>query len=87
MRDTCLFLSKLSQVLRENAHYKLFLRESFATILDAVKVPNKVMSGFVDDCIMTIIKHTTFKTAIPVLIGEIKDSKSRALRERCLVRI
>jgi hypothetical protein len=79
VRDTCAFLVRLSQVVGD--HMRHFLRDSFAFILDGVKVPNKVMSGFVDDC----IKNTTFKTCIHVLVAEIRDSKAKIVRERCLV--
>ena len=84
VRDTCAFLSRLSQVTGD--HMRHFLRDSFAFILDGVKVPNKVMSGFVDDCIINMIKNSTFKTALHTLLVEIKESKAKVVRERCLVR-
>jgi len=83
VRDTCAFLSRLSQVTGD--HMRHFLRDSFPFILDGVKVPNKVMSGFVDECIISMIKNTTFKTGIHTLLMEIKESKAKVVRERCLV--
>jgi hypothetical protein len=83
VRDTCAFLVRLSQIVGD--HMRHFLRDSFAFILDGVKVPNKVMSGFVDECIMNMIKNTTFKTGIHILVSEIRDSKAKVVRERCLV--
>ena len=60
------------------------LRDVFPNILDGVKVSNKVMSGYVDDCIITLIRNATFKTAIPLLISEYQNSKAKLYRERCL---
>lgn len=84
VRDTCLFLTRLSQCVGD--HLRHFLRDSFAFILDGVKVPNKVMHGYVDECIINLIKNATFRTAIPTILAEIKESKAKIVRERCLVR-
>lgn len=62
-----------------------FLRDSFATILEGVKIPHKVTSGYIDECIIHLIRHVTFKGAIVQFMHEIKDSKSKNMRERCLV--
>lgn len=82
IRDTCYFLTSLSEVLGD--HLRHFLRDVFPCILDGVKVSNKVMSGFVDDCIISLIRNTTFKAAIPVLLTELAHSKAKVYRERCL---
>jgi len=82
VRDTCFFLSKLSSVCGD--HIKGYLREIFGSILDALKVPNKVMSGFVDDCINNMIRNATFKMCIPMIVAEIKESKAKHVRERCI---
>jgi hypothetical protein len=84
VRDVCLFLTQLSIVCKDQI--KVLLREVFQNILDAVKVPSKVMSGFADDCIISMIRHSTFKVSIPVIINELKESKAKTLRERCLVK-
>lgn len=83
IRDICLFLMKFSEITKD--HMKFLLRETFCFILDAVKVPNRVMSGYVDNAILTIIKNSTFKSCIPSLVSEIRDSKAKMVRERCLV--
>ena len=82
VRDVCIFISRLSEVLGN--HMKHLMREIFTTLLDGTKVPNRVMSGYVDNCIMYIIKHTTFKTCLPILFHEIKENKAKFVRERCL---
>ncbi len=82
VRDTCLFLMKLAEITKDLMKY--LLREIFQTVLDGIKVPNKVMSGFVDNCIIHVIKHTTFKSGLPVLINELKENKAKFVRERCL---
>jgi hypothetical protein len=64
-------------------HIRFFLRETFEFIFSAVKQPNKVMSGYVDECIIFMIRHSTFKSALSTLLSEIKDSRSKAVRERC----
>lgn len=64
---------------------KPFLRDSFSTILEGVKIPHKVTSGYIDECIVFLIKHVTFKCAIVLVMHEIKESKSKIMRERCLV--
>jgi hypothetical protein len=61
------------------------MRDMFGSILDGIKVPNKVMSGYVDECIIQLIKRATFKSCVPVLVQEIKDNKAKQVRERCLV--
>ena len=84
VRDVCQFLVKLTEIAKDNAHLKAMLREVFTFILDGIKVPNRVMSGFVDNAIIAMIKHTTFKTCLPSLIAEIKTSKAKLVREHCL---
>lgn len=64
---------------------KPFLRDSFTHILEGIKVPNKVMSGYVDECIQSMIRYCTFKTGIPVITMEIKESKAKMVREKCMV--
>lgn len=83
IRDICIFLIKVSEITKD--HMKSFLREAFNFILDGVKVPNRVMSGFVDHAILTMIKNTTFKSCIPSLLSEIQYSKAKLVREKCLV--
>lgn len=82
VRDTCSLLIILSKVTGDKM--KMFLRDAFPTIMDAVKVPNKVMSGFVDECIIEMIKHSAFKSAIPIMVNEVKDSKAKFVREKSL---
>lgn len=83
VRDVCTLLIYLGKVAGERM--KPFLRDAFVHILEGVKVPNKVMSGYVDDCIQNLIRYCTFKTGIPLLVMEIKDSKAKLVREKCLV--
>jgi hypothetical protein len=83
VRDTCQFLMRLAEVTGERM--KPFLRDSFATILEGAKIPHKVTSGYIDECIIHLIKHVTFKGAIVLIMHEIKESKSKAMREHCLV--
>jgi hypothetical protein len=83
VRDTCAFLTRVSLITKEAMRH--FLRETFESIFVASKVPNKVMSGFVDDCIIVLIRNTTFKSAIPLIVAEIRDSRSKSVRERCFV--
>ncbi len=83
VRDTCLLLENLSLTCKD--HLRILLREVLATILDALKVPNKVMSGYVHSCVLHIIKNTTFKGGISVILNDIKENKSKVVREYCLV--
>jgi hypothetical protein len=64
---------------------RFFLRETFESIFQAVKVPNKIMSGYVDECIVSMIRHTTFKSAIPLIAADMKDSRAKGVREHCMV--
>lgn len=82
MRDICVLLTTLARVAGDRI--KPLMRDVFANILDGIKVPNKVLSGYVDDCIITMIKNAVFKSAIPQLLQEVKDNKAKAVRERCL---
>lgn len=82
VRDTTAFLVKLSEIVKDGM--RPFMRDFFPILIDALKVPNKVMSGYVDDCILSLIKQITFKSCIPLLIAELKDSKSKTLREHCI---
>ena len=50
----------------------------------SVKISNKVISGYVDECIITIIRNTTFKIGITIIINELYISKAKIYRERCL---
>ncbi len=77
-------LSTLAQKSQDKM--KPFLRDSFPAILEGIKVPNKVMSGYVDDCIFRMIGDTSFKSGIGVLAQELRDNKSKLVREKCLVR-
>lgn len=85
VRDTCIFLTRLSKITKDLMRH--FLREAFESIYNASKVPNKVMSGYVDECIISLIRHTTFKSSIHLITTETKESKSKGARERCMVRI
>jgi hypothetical protein len=82
VRDTCTFLSTMSMVLGD--HMRHFLRDTFPSVLDGVKQTNKVMGSYVDECIVTMIRYTTFKTSIPFIIEQIQSSKSKQYRERCV---
>eukprot|EP01032_Pedospumella_encystans_P017632 gene17632-20086_t len=55
VRDTCQFLMKLSDVAGDRM--KPFLRDSFSTVLEGVKIPHKVTSGYIDECIVHLIKR------------------------------
>lgn len=81
VRDTCTFLTKMSEVTKDNMKY--LLREIFPFLIDGVKVPNKVMSGYVDECILDIIKNTAYKQCMSLLIAEIKENKAKFVREKC----
>ena len=85
VREICTFLVRLSSVAKD--HSKLLFRELFPFILDGVKVPNRVMSGYVDNAILAMIKNTIFKSCLPILVLEIKESKAKLVREHCLVRL
>jgi hypothetical protein len=78
-------LTILAQVAGEKM--KLFLRDSFPHILEGIKVPNKVMSSYVDECIFQMIKFTPFKSALPLLTQEARENKAKVVREKCLVSI
>lgn len=82
VRDTCLFLTTLAKVGGDLV--KPLWKEIFRDILKAVQMPNKVMSSMVDDCIIEIIRHSTFKSVIVLLISEYKESRSKSFRENCL---
>eukprot|EP00428_Durinskia_dybowskii_P062261 CAMPEP_0170367926 /NCGR_PEP_ID=MMETSP0117_2-20130122/7183_1 /TAXON_ID=400756 /ORGANISM="Durinskia baltica, Strain CSIRO CS-38" /LENGTH=788 /DNA_ID=CAMNT_0010622557 /DNA_START=256 /DNA_END=2622 /DNA_ORIENTATION=+ len=82
VRDTCHFVMKLAEVTGDRM--KPFLRDSFSSILEGVKIPHKVTSGYIDECIIHLIKHVTFKSAIILVMHEVKESKSKVVRERCL---
>jgi hypothetical protein len=83
VRDPAMFLTHLCIITKDLMRF--LLREIFDTLILAVKVPNNVMSGYVDDCIMCLIRNTIFKSAIPSIIGEFRESKSKSVREKCLV--
>ena len=63
IRDTCTFLKILAEKL--GSQVKGLLREIFSTLLEAMKQPNKVVSRYVDDCIISLIRSVTFKHCIP----------------------
>jgi uncharacterized Zn finger protein len=75
-----IWLSKVS-----GDRMKPFLRDCFVHILEGIKVPNKVMSGYVDDCISTMIKYSVFKSAVIPICTEVKENKAKIVREKCLV--
>jgi hypothetical protein len=58
VRDCCEFLKTLSRVSRDAMRY--LLRDVLQTVVEQIKVPNKVTSGYVDECIQEIIHHTTY---------------------------
>ena len=62
IRDTCIFLTTLAEKTGDSM--KGLLREIFSTILEAMKQPNKVVRGYVDDCIISLIRNVTFKYCI-----------------------
>ena len=54
----------------------MHIKISSINIAHIFLVPNRVMSGYVDLCILAIIKQCTFKTALPILIGEVGETDS-----------
>ena len=68
-------------------HARNFLRDAFIFILDAIKIPGKIFAGYADECILSIIRTCSFKSSIPLIAKEIKESKAKFVRERCLVNI
>jgi hypothetical protein len=42
------------------------------------------MSSFVNDCITTLIKNSTFRGSIQLLLMEIRHNKARFVREKCM---
>jgi len=64
---------------------KAFLRDIFHVLLDGIKVKNKVMSAFVDSCILAIVRNcSAFRYCISILAGEQNVSKNKFVRERIL---
>jgi hypothetical protein len=45
---------KLSEL--KGDHLRHLMRELFQFLFDGIKVPNRVMSGYVDQCILHVIK-------------------------------
>jgi hypothetical protein len=84
VKEICSLISRLSELTKD--HMKGLLRDTFSFILDGVKVPNKTISGYVDVCILSIIKNVVYKPGIPLLAAEVKENKAKQVRERCLVR-
>lgn len=85
VKDTCQLLILLSMVTRDRM--KLFLRDTFSTIFEGIKLPNKVITGYIDECILLLIRNVSFRSAIYFLYSEFKESKAKFVRERCLVRL
>ena len=85
VRDTCILLTQLSAILTDDAGIKSFLRDTFDSILAALKAPNKVMSSYIDECIISIIRQTPFKSGLVSILNEVRESKSKHVRERCAV--
>ncbi len=83
VRDTCHFLITLAQVCGD--HTKIVLRDTFVFVLDGLKIPGKVFSNYIDECILSLIRACTFKFCISSIVKEIKESKAKFVRERCLV--
>jgi hypothetical protein len=84
VRDTCQLLIELAKTVGDRC--RVFLRDAFPAIMEGLKVSNKVMSGYVDECILALIHNAVFKSCLSVLLAEIKDNKSKVVREKCLVR-
>lgn len=82
VRDVCLFLSQLAETLHD--HMAFLLRDTFAFVLDGLKVTNKVMASFVHDCIIVLIKNVTYKGSISLLLQEIRSNKAKYVREKCM---
>ena len=64
---------------------KYLIRDVYAAIFDAVKVPSKLMSGYVDECILIMIRNATLRFIIPSIVQEICESKAGKVREKFVV--
>lgn len=53
-------------------------------VIEAMKQPNKVVNSYIDECILSMIRSTKFKSCIPIIVAEIKEIKSKIVRENCL---
>lgn len=60
------------------------MREFFPIFQEALRVSNKVISIYIDECIHSLIKQSTFKSCLPLLGNDIKENKSKAVREHCI---
>ena len=83
VKEVCNLLTAIVEVTKE--HVRTFLREIFVVVLDAIKVPHKLMSGYVDDFILVAIRNGSFKFMLAPINTEITENKSAKVRERCLV--
>lgn len=45
---------------------------------------NKVISSYVDECLLYVIQNAPFKNSIQVIVNEVKENKAKLVRERCL---
>lgn len=83
VRDTCTLLNIMSIMLGDQM--RVLLRDICETMLDSVKVANKVISGYIDDCILCLLKHVTNKSCIGIIWSNFVQNKSKSFRERCLL--
>jgi len=61
-----------------------FIREILPTLVEILGSGNKVIQGFIDECITTIIQHSKFRHQLHEITDPIKNSKSKLLREACI---
>lgn len=76
-------LRSLTEVAPDQVKY--LIRDIYTSIFYAVKVPSKLMSGYVDEYILIMIRSATFRFLIPSIVQEICESKAGKVREKFVV--
>jgi len=85
VREGCKTLESLVIVVGDEM--RPLIRDILPTLIEILGSGNKVIQGFMDECISSIIRHSKFKQHINEFIDQVKNSRSKSLRENCMVYI
>ena len=74
----CKVLEILSEVAGDTM--RPLIRELLPTLIELLASGNKVIQGYIGDCMVTIIQHTRFR-GLPYIVEQATTNKSKDVRD------
>eukprot|EP00753_Platysulcus_tardus_P017957 PLAT6649.1.p1 GENE.PLAT6649.1~~PLAT6649.1.p1 ORF type:complete len:609 (-),score=252.90 PLAT6649.1:75-1778(-) len=81
VREACKALEAVSMAVGDGA--RPLVKALLPSLIDVAACANKVISGYADDCVRSLLQNTHVRRAIPRIVKLIRSSKSKGVRNNC----